>query len=106
MTKLPHLIIADYTQDSMLSITELCEICGVTVTGIDEYVAYDILQPAGSVPNEWLFDLTQLARMQKTLRLQRDFHLDLTAAALVLDLLDEVDELHERLAILEKHTLK
>jgi chaperone modulatory protein CbpM len=106
MTKLPHLIIADYTQDSMLSITELCDICGVTVTVIDEYVAYDILQPEGNAPDEWSFDLAQLARMQKTLRLQRDFHLDLTAAALVLDLLDEIDALHDRLAILEKHTLK
>ena len=52
-----------------------------------------LLTPAGSSAQEWRFGAQELKRIQITIRLQRDLHVNLPGAALALDLLDELERL-------------
>jgi len=100
------IIIADYTEQPELSIEEICEICAIEPVLIRELIAYDIIVPAGSEPDEWVFDMVQLKRLQTALRLQHDFELNLAGTALVLQLLDEMEALRIRSELFDKHLLK
>lgn len=100
------IIIADYTEETALSVEEICEICGIEAVTIRDLIAYDIIVPSGSDPETWVFDMVQLKRLQTALRLQRDLELNLAGAALVLDLLEEMDELRAGSELLHKHLLK
>lgn len=75
------------------SLAELCSSCEVTEELIVEIVAEGIVEPQGAVPAEWRFTGLALARVQRVLRLQRDFGVNLPGAALALDLLEEVERL-------------
>ncbi|HTM63551.1 MAG TPA: chaperone modulator CbpM [Gammaproteobacteria bacterium] len=99
------IIIADYTEQHELSLEEICEICGIEPVLIRELIAYDIIEPAGSEPDEWVFDMVQLKRLRTALRLQHDFELNIAGTALVLQLLDEMEELRIKSELFNKHLL-
>lgn len=94
------LIIADYSEQPLLDINELCEICAVTPEFVSQVIAYEIILPVSSNTE---FDLTQLKRLQAAIRLQRDLDLNLAGVAMVLDLLDELEQLRQQRALLHKH---
>ena len=105
MVKHELLIIADYSEDSSLTLQELCEVCNISADIIHDLMAYDIIHPTCSAEQQWVFGLTELRRIKTALRLQHDLELNLAGVALVLDLLDEVEELRARADILERHIL-
>lgn len=100
------IIIADYTEETSFTLEELCEICGIETVLARDLITYDIILPAGSEPDEWVFNMTQLKRLKTALRLQRDLEVNLAGIALVLDLLEEVEELRANALLLHKHILK
>lgn len=75
------------------SLAELCSTCDVRQELIVEIVAEGIVEPLGTDPTEWRFSGLALTRVQRVLRLQRDFGVNLPGAALALDLLEEVERL-------------
>lgn len=103
MGKTELLIVADYRDQTDLSLDELCDICHITQDMICDLVAHDIIHPRGSTPNEWLFAIRELERLKKALRLKRDLELNLPSIALLFDLLDEIEAMRHRLQLLEKH---
>ncbi len=88
MDKNELVIIADYATDSKLSISEVCEICSISKEYLMELVAYEILSQQQA--QEMYFDLMQLHRLQKALRLQRDLDVNLAGIAIILDLQDQL----------------
>lgn len=96
------LIIADYTDETPLTLDELCELAGLHGAELQEFIAYDILIPTGESPNEWQFDLLQVQRLKTALRLQRDLEVNMAGIALVLDLLEEIEEQRARADMFEK----
>lgn len=107
MAKHELLIITNYSEESRLTLEELCEICGIPVERVNEYISHAVITPtAGAVPQEWEFDLTQLRRIKTALRLQHDLEINLQGAALVLDLLQELEHLRAHAKLLEKHFSK
>lgn|SRR3990167_5471964 len=100
------IIIADYTETKTLTVEEICEICGIETILVQDLIAYDIILPSGSEPDELMFDMAQLKRLQTALRLQRDLELNYAGISLVLELLEELDELRSTTAMLNKHLLK
>lgn len=92
------IIIADYSKDEVLSLEELIEICHISPEFIDELIAFGVVDPHGNA-----FDMSQLERIQKAQRLQRDLEVNLAGVAVVLDLLDDLEAMRARLAFLEKH---
>ncbi len=76
-----------------LSLAELCETCKINAELVIEMVEEGVIEPEGVSPASWLFDALALKRLQTALHLQRDLRINLAGAALVLDLLEELEEL-------------
>jgi hypothetical protein len=66
-----------------------------------QLIAEGIVDPRGPEPRAWRFTGTSVVRIQTALRLERDLGLNRAGAALVLQLLDDVQELRRRLRRLE-----
>ena len=75
------------------SLAELCSVCSVTEELVVEIVAEGIVAPSGGERTQWRFSGIALTRVQRVIRLQQDFGVNLPGAALALDLLEEVERL-------------
>lgn len=80
-----------------LTLAEFACACGTETTWVLELVAEAVLHPAGGDPEGWRFGGRELARARRFQRLQRDLGANLDAAAVILELLDEIDRLNGRL---------
>lgn len=102
MKKHEIMIIADYSDKSPLTLAELCEICNISQDRVQEFISWEIVHPRQSRGEELIFELIDLQRIKTALRLQHDLEVNLAGVALVLDLLEELQELRERTKFLEK----
>ena len=75
------------------SLTELCAACRVSEELVVEIVAEGIVEPLGRDRAQWRFTGVALTRVQRVLRLQEDFGVNLPGAALALDLLEQLERL-------------
>jgi chaperone modulatory protein CbpM len=80
-----------------LTLTELCQACGIAETHVTTWVVEGVLEPIGRRPEEWRFGGTSLRRARIALRLTRDLDINPAGIALVMDLLDEIDNLRAQL---------
>lgn len=74
------------------SLEDLCRICGVHERLVVEIVEEGVVEPRGAV-GEWRFTGVAVTRVQRVLRLQEEFAVNLPGAALALDLLEEIERL-------------
>jgi chaperone modulatory protein CbpM len=72
---------------------ELCTLCSVSEDLIVEIVAEGIVEPVGRDRAHWRFSGVALTRIQRVIRLQQEFDVNLPGAALALELLEEVERL-------------
>ena len=75
------------------SLDDLCTLCSVSADLIVEIVAEGIVEPAGADRAHWRFSGVALTRIQRVIRLQEEFDVNLPGAALALELLEEVERL-------------
>jgi len=75
------------------SLSELCAACRVSEQLVVDIVAEGIIEPLGDERTQWRFTGVAVARVQRVLRLQHDFDVNLPGAALALELLEEVERL-------------
>ncbi len=80
-----------------LSLQEMVEACRAETRWVVELVEVGVLSPQGEVEAEWRFGAADLLRARRLARLARDFGANTEAAAVILDLLDEIDRLRARL---------
>ncbi|MDH4153120.1 MAG: chaperone modulator CbpM [Nitrospira sp.] len=83
--------------EAVLSIEELARACGAEAQWIMELVAVGLLEPQGTETSRWRFRAEDLSCARRVARLQRDFDASLDAAAVMLDLLDQIEQLRARL---------
>ena len=84
------------------SLMELANATGVPAETLVEYVEVGIIEPAsGHSVRDWRFEGSTIVRLQRARRLQHDFLLEPEPLALVLDLLEEIDDLRARLRRLQ-----
>lgn len=89
-------------EEGPLSLGEICRVCALDADHVIDMVQVGIVEPIeGRQPPEWRFDPHAIVRARRALRLRRDLAVDLNGAALVLDLLEEVQDLRARLRALE-----
>ena len=79
------------------SIEELSVACNVDADWIAELVEHGVIEPIGRSRSDWKFTSLTIVRVAKARRLERDLNLDLPGLAIVLDLLDEIDDLRVQL---------
>ncbi|MEQ1625989.1 MAG: chaperone modulator CbpM [Nitrospira sp.] len=83
--------------EGVLSIEELARACRAEAQWIIELVAVGVLEPQGTEASRWRFRAADLTCARRVARLQRDFDASLDAAAVMLDLLDQIEQLRARL---------
>lgn len=88
-------------EDTEVTLVQLCQSCDVRGERIEAMVEQGILEPSGRRGSHWCFSFSSLRRTRVTLHLQRDLGVNLAGAALALDLLDRIGELHARLQALD-----
>lgn len=88
---------------TVVSITEMTNVCGIGVETVRLMVSEGMLHPHGERPEQWSFTGTEVQRARRALRLQHDLELNLAGAALALELIDEIDRLRSRVRCLEQH---
>ncbi|MGJ8688123.1 MAG: chaperone modulator CbpM [Gammaproteobacteria bacterium] len=76
-----------------ISFNDACHQIGVESEQAYAIVECGIIAPQGDSPEDWIFDLDMISRAKRALRLQRDLHMDWSAVALLVSLLDERDQL-------------
>jgi chaperone modulatory protein CbpM len=90
-----HVVIVD--EQTWFTLDELSRACQVERQRVVVLVEEGVLSPEGRSEPEWRFSGPSLTRARTALRLAHDFELDSSGAALVLDLLQEIDSLRSRL---------
>ena len=80
-----------------LTLADLCRVCTVREESVVALVREGILTPQGKAPAEWRFPERSLARAAKALRIQRDLAINTAGVAVILELLEEVEDLRARL---------
>ena len=80
-----------------ITIDEITQFCSVRREKIVEFVMEGIIEPEGREPEEWRFRGPAVARVKKAIRLESDLDINVGAVAIILDLLDEIDELRAAL---------
>lgn len=84
--------------DACLTLEELSRVCAVGPDWVIEHVREGLLvAAAGDAPAAWRFGSRELARVRQMHRLERDFDAAPELAALVADLLEELEDLRARL---------
>jgi chaperone modulatory protein CbpM len=93
-------------EESTLTLAELCINCHTPAETIIKLVNQGIISPcgvegSGDAAHEWQFQGNDLIRADKALRLRRDLGVNLAGVALVLDLMDEINILRNKLNLTE-----
>lgn len=86
-------------EDLECTLHDLCTMCNIPVEIVHDMIKEGLISPEGSEPMHWRFTAIEIRRVQTSLRLQRDLRINLPGCALVLDLLDEIEELRCRMRL-------
>ena len=95
-TKTLHGLILD--ENCRFTLEELSTACSVRTEYIVELVEEGIVEPleARRESQQWIFSGRSLQRARKARRLQQDLGINLAGAALVLELMEEIERLRAR----------
>lgn len=75
------------------------ELTGLTEDTLVELMRMDWIVPARTAQQECLFVHVDVLRVRKYLRLCEDFELSLVAGTIIVDLLERIEQLEERLRV-------
>lgn len=84
-------------EEIVFSLSEFCRATATTPDEVSALVVEGVLEPSGDRPDEWTFPGPSLRTARAALRLARDLELGVSGAALVLQLLQEIEVLRSRL---------
>lgn len=89
-------------ENTSFTLAELSRACGKPAEWILALVEEGVIEPVGDDQGQWQFRGHCLRRVRIVQRLESDLGLNLAGAALALELLEEVEDLRKRIAILEQ----
>jgi chaperone modulatory protein CbpM len=83
--------------DACLTLEELCSVCALERDWLVVRVREGLIPASGASDAEWRFTTTALARVRRMRDIERSYEAAPELAALVADMLQEMDELRARL---------
>lgn len=83
--------------ETRLTLRQLCDACDVHAEYIIELIDEGFIEPSGIERSHWCFNGINIRRVQKAKRLQHDLGINLAGIALVLELMEEIEQLRTRL---------
>ncbi len=84
-----------------LTLEQLCSACAVSAEWVSEHVLEGRVRPLGEQPLQWRFGSREVQRVRRIRRLELAFDADPDLAALVVDLLEELETLRSQLRRLD-----
>ncbi len=94
-------LIGALVEDACLTLEQLCSAGAVSPDWVAVHVQEGRLQPPGDRPSQWRFGSRDLWRVRQMRRLEVVFDAEPELAALVADLMEELDSLRTRLGRIE-----
>ncbi|WP_100637539.1 MULTISPECIES: chaperone modulator CbpM [unclassified Marinomonas] len=106
MSKSEIVVIESQHEHVLFTLEEVCERCDIHVDIIVEMIEYGIAEPVEPIEQStesiWYFNSHALVRLQRAQRLMNGLELNLSGVALSLELMDEIEELQQRIVILSR----
>ncbi|TLY94045.1 MAG: MerR family transcriptional regulator [Gammaproteobacteria bacterium] len=81
--------------------TEICRLCWLDLGAVMELAELGVVAPRATPPGEWQIPATALPRLRVIGRLMRDLGVNVSGAALALELLEARRQLERRIRALE-----
>lgn len=91
-----EVIVGVVLEDACLTLEQLAAACAVEPEWVVTRVTEGLFPVQGAAANEWRFSSAALRRARRMRAIERDFEAAPELAALVADLLDELDALRRR----------
>jgi chaperone modulatory protein CbpM len=85
-----------------IAVTDVCRVCLIDMAVVVELVELGVVVSRGTSPEEWLVPAAALPRLRVAGRLMRDLGVNVTGAALAVELLEARGELERRVRRLER----
>jgi hypothetical protein len=85
----------------LLSLKDLCRICGSSADWVIELVAQGILESRGESSPAWRFESTSITTLRRVQCLQSDLRLNTASVTVVLTLVDQNAALKRELRLLQ-----
>jgi len=89
------------SEGDWIGATEICQLCWLDLGAVMELAELGVVAPRETLPGEWQIPATALPRLRVIGRLMRDLGMNVSGAALVLELLEARRELERRIRALE-----
>jgi len=90
------------SEGDWIGATEVCQLCWLDLGAVMELAELGVVAPRGALPGEWQIPATALPRLRVIGRLMRDLGVNVSGAALVLELLEAQRQLERRIHTLER----
>ena len=84
-------------EEQVFSLQQICRYCDLDNDQVVELVAEGIIEPQDGRRGEWRFSGYMFKRVQIAARLQRDLDINLPGIAVILELLNELEDLRQRI---------
>lgn len=85
-----------------IAVADVCRLCLLDLPAMVELVELGVVVSRGSSPDQWMVPLAALPRLRVAGRLMRDLGVNVTGAALAVELLETRRELELRVRHLER----
>ena len=92
-----NVVVAAIVEDAYFTVEQFCAVCSIEQEWIVRHVREGLFPISGAVVSEWRFSSADLRRAQRMRDIEREFDAAPELAALVADMLQEIDELRAQL---------
>jgi chaperone modulatory protein CbpM len=87
-----------------IGVTEICRACRIDVSTVVELAELGVIEPSGSTPDSWQLPAADLPRLRVVARLMRDLGVNVSGAAVAVELLEVQHDLERRVRLLTQVT--
>ncbi len=103
MVRVSHVLEARVLGDGdWIAATEICQLCRIDLDAMMELAALGVVEPRETVPGEWQVQAKALPRLRVVGRLMQDLGVNVSGAALAVELIEARRELEGRIRALER----
>ena len=90
-------------ENDWVQVETLLGLCDLTLDAVVELAELGIVSPRGGAPSEWQLPAAALPRLRTMGRLMHDLGVNLSGAALAVELIESRRQLERRVRELERH---
>lgn len=88
-----------------VTVTEICRVCRIDLGTLVELAELGVIAPSGPTPERWELSAADLPRLLTAGRLIRDLGVNVSGAAVAVELLEVQHDLERRVRLLTQVTL-